>query len=146
MDAAQDATCRVSTIFAPLGQEDKSPTQNIIEPLKSSVTPHPSLYAVLFAMFIAVLTLELLLHDAHSLKEKRVVVQGVLDRVRARFNVSAAQLDDDDLWNRAQLGFAAISNDRAAAERALHRVRDCVETFYEAQATADVVKCELDIL
>jgi uncharacterized protein YlxP (DUF503 family) len=95
-------------------------------------------------VFIAVLTLELLLHDAHSLKEKRVVVQGVLDRVRARFNVSAAQLDDDDLWNRAQLGFAAISNDRTAATRVLHHVRDCVEAFCEAQSVADVVKCEIE--
>jgi uncharacterized protein YlxP (DUF503 family) len=97
-------------------------------------------------VFVAVLTLELLLHDSHSLKEKRMVVNGVLDRVRARFNVSAAQLDDDDLWNRARLGFAAISNDRASAEKVLHHIRDAVETFCEAQSVADVVKCTLEIL
>jgi uncharacterized protein YlxP (DUF503 family) len=97
-------------------------------------------------VFVAVLTLELLLHDSHSLKEKRMVVNGVLDRIRARFNVSAAQLDDDDLWNRAHLGFAAISNERTAAEKVLHRIRDAVEKLCEAQATADVVKCEIEIL
>jgi uncharacterized protein YlxP (DUF503 family) len=97
-------------------------------------------------VFIAVLTLELLLHNSHSLKEKRMVVSGVLDRVRARFNVSAAQLDDDDLWNRAALGFAAISNERSSAEKVLHHVRDCVEPFCDAQSVADVVKCSLEIL
>ena len=90
--------------------------------------------------------LSLVIDESHSLKEKRMVVNGVLDRIRARFNVSAAQLDDDDLWNRARLGFAAISNDRAAAEKVLHHIRDAVENLCEAQSTADVVKCTLEIL
>jgi uncharacterized protein YlxP (DUF503 family) len=97
-------------------------------------------------MFIAVLTLELFLHDAHSLKDRRAVVNGTLDRVRARFNVSAAQLDSDDLWQRASLGFAAISNDRPAAEKVLYMVRDCVEKSCEADGRADVVKCSIEIL
>lgn len=97
-------------------------------------------------MFFAVLTLELHIHGAQSLKEKRAVVHSVLDRVRARFNVSATQLDSDDLWQRASLGFAVISNEQAAAQKVLHHVRDCVENYCEAQASADVVKCSIQIL
>jgi uncharacterized protein YlxP (DUF503 family) len=97
-------------------------------------------------VFVAVLSLELRIHDAHSLKEKRVVVHSVLDRVRARFNVSAAQLDTHDLWNSATLGFAVISSDAGAAQKVLHHVRDCVESFCEAQSLADVVKCEIETL
>jgi uncharacterized protein len=97
-------------------------------------------------MFVAALTLELLLHESHSLKEKRSVVNCVLDRVRARFNVSAAQLDNDDLWQRATLGFAAISNDGGAAQKVLNHVRDCVESICENDGRADVVKCTLEIL
>ena len=97
-------------------------------------------------MFVAVLTLELLLPESHSLKEKRAVVNSVLDRVKARFNVSAAQIDNDDLWQRATLGFAAISNDGATAQKVLHHVRDCAESFCENDGRADVVKCSLEIL
>lgn len=97
-------------------------------------------------MFVGVLAIELFLQESHSLKEKRAVINSVLDRVRSRFNVSAAQLDSDDLWQRAELGFAAISNDGVAAQKVLHHVRDCVESFCETDGRADVVKCSIEIL
>ena len=64
-------------------------------------------------MFVGLLTLRLLIHDANSLKEKRHAVHSVLDRIRARWNVSASQLDSHDRWNDALLGVAIVSNDRA---------------------------------
>ena len=97
-------------------------------------------------MFVGVLTLELHLHSAHSLKEKRAVVNAILDRVRSRFNVSASQLDNHDLWQSASLGFAAISNEAAAANRVLNHIRDDVEEWTQSDSRCDVVKCELEII
>src|SRR5260370_14996009 len=50
---------------------------------------------------IGVLTLELRLENSHSLKEKRHVVKGLRDRLHHKFNVSVAEIDCQDLWQRA---------------------------------------------
>ncbi len=78
-------------------------------------------------MFVGLLTLRLLIHDANSLKEKRHVINSLLDRIRARWNVSAAQLDNHDRWNDAQIGVAIVSNDHAVAERVMNHIRDFAE-------------------
>jgi uncharacterized protein YlxP (DUF503 family) len=93
-------------------------------------------------MFIGVLTLELHIHEANSLKEKRMVVNSVLDRIRARFNVSAAQIDHHDLWNRATLAVAVVSNDQVTANRVLNHVRDLAET----ENRCDVATCTTEII
>ena len=51
------------------------------------------------------------LRSSRSLKEKRKVVRSIKDRVRSKFNVSVAEVDDNDLWQSIVLGFAAVGND-----------------------------------
>jgi uncharacterized protein YlxP (DUF503 family) len=63
-------------------------------------------------MPIAFLTLEIRIEAAHSLKDKRQVVRSLKDRLRASFNVSVAELDSTDLWQRATVGVVSISNSR----------------------------------
>jgi uncharacterized protein YlxP (DUF503 family) len=63
-------------------------------------------------MPIASLTLELRIEAAHSLKDKRQVVRSLKDRLRTSFNVSVAELDSTDLWQRATIGVVSISNSR----------------------------------
>jgi hypothetical protein len=55
-------------------------------------------------MPIAYLTLELRIEGAHSLKDKRQVVRSLKDRLRNSFNISIAEIDVTDLWQRATLG------------------------------------------
>jgi uncharacterized protein YlxP (DUF503 family) len=61
-------------------------------------------------MPLALLTLELAIEHAQSLKDRRQVVRSLKERLRHSFNISVAELDDAMLWNRATLGIAAISN------------------------------------
>jgi uncharacterized protein len=63
-------------------------------------------------MPIAFLTLELSIEAAHSLKDKRQVVRSMKDRLRSSFNVSVAELDPSDLWNRATIGVVSVSDSR----------------------------------
>jgi uncharacterized protein YlxP (DUF503 family) len=63
-------------------------------------------------MPIAFLTLELTIEAAQSLKDRRQVVRSLKDRLRHHFNVSVAELDASNLWNRATIGVVAISNSR----------------------------------
>ena len=68
---------------------------------------------------IGVLTLELHLEHSHSLKDKRQVVRGLKDRLRAKFNVAAAEIDGQDSWQRAVIGIVTLSNDRTHVEQML---------------------------
>ena len=61
---------------------------------------------------IAFLTLELRIEAAQSLKDKRQVVRSLKDRLRAGYNVSVAELDPADLWQRATVGVVSISGSR----------------------------------
>lgn len=73
-------------------------------------------------MPIGVLTLEIELPYAHSLKEKRAVLQKMRDRLRARFNVALAELDHQDVWQHATLGVVSISNSQTLLESTLRQV------------------------
>lgn len=60
----------------------------------------------------AVLTLELHIERAQSLKDRRQVVRSLKDKLRLGFNISVAEMDEAVAWNRATLGVVAISNSR----------------------------------
>jgi uncharacterized protein YlxP (DUF503 family) len=61
---------------------------------------------------VALLTVELRIEHAQSLKDKRQVVRSMKDRLRARFNVATAELDSSSLWNRATVGVVSLSDSR----------------------------------
>ena len=71
---------------------------------------------------IGVLTLELRLENAHSLKEKRHVVKGLRDRLHHKFNVSVAEIECHDLWQRAVVAAVTVSPDKVQAEKVLQSV------------------------
>lgn len=70
-------------------------------------------------MNVGVLRARLILREARSLKDKRKVVQGVKDRLRARFNVAVAETDFHEIRQRAELAVAAVSNERRSVQRTL---------------------------
>ena len=73
-------------------------------------------------MPIGLLTLELHLPYAQSLKDKRMVLRKLKDRLRARFNVSVAELDHQDVWQRSIIGIVSISSDQQNLELVLQGV------------------------
>jgi len=68
-------------------------------------------------MPIAYCTLELFLPFSHSLKEKRMILRKAQDRLRARSNFSIAEIDYQDLWQRAKLGAVTVSSSNAVLEQ-----------------------------
>ena len=73
-------------------------------------------------MPVGVLTLEIQLPYAHSLKEKRAVLQKMRDRLRSRFNVAVAELDHQEVWQQATLGVVSISNSQTLLETVFRQV------------------------
>ena len=65
--------------------------------------------------------------DSHSLKAKRQVAQSVATRIRNQFNVTVAEADDNDLWQRLTLGICCLSNDTKYANEILSNVVAFVE-------------------
>jgi uncharacterized protein len=78
---------------------------------------------------IGVLTLELRLDDSHSLKDKRQVVKSLKDRLRHKYNVSVAEIDYQDMWQRALLAAVTVSSARSHAESVLQNVEQEAATL-----------------
>ena len=73
-------------------------------------------------MPVGLLTLELHLPDARSLKDKRHVLRSLKDRLRANFNVAVAELDFEDTWQRSVVGVVTLSNEEQHVEESLQKV------------------------
>jgi uncharacterized protein len=73
-------------------------------------------------MPIGLLTLEIHIADARSLKDKRQVLRSLKDRLRSHFNVAVAELDHQDVWQRSRVGVVSISNDGKHLEESLSAV------------------------
>ncbi|MGB8523482.1 MAG: DUF503 domain-containing protein [Candidatus Acidiferrales bacterium] len=73
-------------------------------------------------MPIGLLTLEIHIAEAQSLKDKRQVLRSLKDRLRAHFNVAVAELEHQDLWQRSKIGVVSISGDGKHLEESLAAV------------------------
>lgn len=88
-------------------------------------------------MVVGVCTLELEIPSSHSLKDKRHVVKSLTARVRQAFNVSIAEVDSLDAWQRATLGIVCVSSDANYARGLLEKVIDNVERMRMDAVIAD---------
>jgi uncharacterized protein len=84
-------------------------------------------------MFVGVLRLTLHLPSPGSLKSKRHLLRSAIDRVKARYNVSIAEVAENDLWQRSVVGVTAVGNDHAFVNETLDKVADFVASVHGAQ-------------
>jgi uncharacterized protein len=85
---------------------------------------------------IGVLTLELQISEAHSLKEKRHVVKSLKDRLRTKFNISVAEIDGQDTWQRSVIAAVTVSGDHERAEQVLQAVEREAESLLGGMLTS----------
>ncbi|HLT29399.1 MAG TPA: DUF503 domain-containing protein [Myxococcaceae bacterium] len=83
-------------------------------------------------MFIAVGRVVLQIQESGSLKDKRQVVRKVTDRLRARFNVSIAEVGEQDRWQRAVLGLSVVAEERRHADAQLEKILHAIDEMYLA--------------
>jgi uncharacterized protein YlxP (DUF503 family) len=84
-------------------------------------------------MHIALLTMDLLIPWARSLKDRRSAVRGLKDRLRSRFNASVAEVAYQDKWQRATLAVCIVDSDRRKLEVTMARVRQVAEEAHDLQ-------------
>jgi uncharacterized protein YlxP (DUF503 family) len=84
-------------------------------------------------MVVGIVRFELHLPAAHSLKEKRQVVRSIKERLRERLRASVAEVEYQDLWQRAALGVAVVAADGGQVREMLQHARSIVEQYVQAQ-------------
>jgi len=73
-------------------------------------------------MPVGLLTLELHIPDARSLKDKRQILRSLKDRLRRKFNIAIAELDFHDVWQSSTIGIVTLSNAQQHVEESLQHV------------------------
>jgi len=92
-------------------------------------------------MVVGTLKIVFMLHDNHSLKGKRKVVRSIVDRLKAKFNVSVAETGANDKWQKIELGICTVGNDTRHVDSSLNHIMDFIEFIQLAQ----VVDVKIDI-
>jgi len=110
--------------------------------LKTSPPPCNDALEMLSAMVVGLLKISMFIPENASLKGKRKVVKSLLGRLKSRFNVSVAEVEDNDLWQRAGLGVTLVGNDRRFVNSALDKVLD----YVERETEAEVIESNIEII
>ena len=82
-------------------------------------------------MVVGALEVDLSIPAADSLKAKRMVLRSLKDRIRKSFNVSIAEVEDNDQWQSAVIAVVVVSNDRRFANQVLSKVVNFIETIHD---------------
>ena len=93
-------------------------------------------------MVVGVCKVTLAIDESHSLKEKRMVLRRIKDRVANKFNCAIAEVGDQDDWQSAELGFAVVSNEHGFTQSMVQKILG----FIEDLAVAKVVDDEQDYI
>lgn len=81
--------------------------------------------------YILFMSIELMVSASNSLKAKRRVIKSIIDRLRKKFNVSVAEMDYMDLWQRSIIGLTMVSNDKRFITRSADAIESFLREFHE---------------
>lgn len=84
---------------------------------------------------IGCLRCECLIYDVNSLKEKRAVLQRIIQRLKNQFNVSVSETDFQDLWQRAEITIVNVSSSQKISEKELQKALQLIDSFPEIETT-----------
>ena len=88
-------------------------------------------------MVVGVCKVSLMVPASHSLKEKRMVLRRIKDRVNNKFNCAIAEVGDQDDWQSAELGFAVVSNELGFTQSMVQKILQFIEDLAVAKITDD---------
>ena len=94
-------------------------------------------------MIIGVCKIKLRIPENISLKGKRSVVKSIITQLKNKFNVSVAEVDDQQLWQIATLGVCSVSNDSRHANEVLTKVTNFVT---DGRFGVEILDCEIEII
>ena len=93
-------------------------------------------------MVVGICQLDFLIHGNLSLKGKRRILKKVLGRVKEKFNASVAEVGDNDKWQRSQVGFCIVGNDK----RHINSSLDTIINFIDGLGIVEILSSEIEML
>lgn len=78
-------------------------------------------------MIVGVCTVEILIYDTNSLKDKRHVIKSMIGRIKSRFNVSISEVGNNDKWQSSIIGFSCVTNETHHANSVISNVLNFIE-------------------
>lgn len=93
-------------------------------------------------MIVGLCTVELHFPDAQSLKNKRKVLVSLKTKLQNQFNISIAEIDENDLWQKATLGIASVANETARVNQTLDHVLNVIR----GNPSLELLRSQIEIL
>lgn len=94
-------------------------------------------------MNVGICKVKIRLPENHSLKGKRGVVKSLTARLKNKFNVSVAEVEDQDLWQLATIGICCINNDQNLTNEILSKALNFIAT---SEFDIEVLDHEIEII
>lgn len=92
-------------------------------------------------MLVGICQVELFIPESNSLKSKRFILKSLKTRIRNKFNVSIAEVDGNDKWQRTTLGIATVSNDKKLIDGVFNQIKNLITT----EAHVELIDSFVDI-
>ena len=93
-------------------------------------------------MIIGICTCEIFIFNANSLKSKRSVVKSIIEKSKNRFNISIAEVGENDKWQKSIIAFSTISNDQKIVEETIEKVIN----FFHSYSEIEIINIKSEIL
>jgi len=93
-------------------------------------------------MKVGVLRVYFMVFDAQSLKQKRMVLRSLKDRLQNKFNVAVAEIGSNDKWQVGELGIATIGNDAKFVSSAL----EAVKNFIQSNPAIRIIESDIEVI
>ncbi|GAA0332138.1 DUF503 family protein [Bacillus carboniphilus] len=85
-------------------------------------------------------TIECMIYDARSLKEKRAVLQRIMTRLKQTFNIAVAEVEHQDVWQRTTIAIVTVNSSHVTAEKEIQRALQFIDSFPEIERTVTEVE------
>lgn len=93
-------------------------------------------------MILGICTCEIFIFNANSLKSKRSVIKSIINKSKNRFNISIAEVGENDKWQKSVIAFSTISNDKKIVEESMEKVID----FFDSYSEIEIVNITREII
>lgn len=78
-------------------------------------------------MIVGCCEIELYIYESYSLKDKRMVIKSIIERMKHRYNISISEVGDNDIWNKSYLAFCTVSNNLVHVDKIIQECLDFLQ-------------------